>query len=223
MSTQDILIYAGFVLIAIAVVLGAGAAFLFFTRNIPDIIDDLSGKKRSEAIAQMAEPGTGMLRRNAKPKSSTPAAQPAAMVPSTGELRAAAAVQPAAQPEPIAKAEEQPAAASNVSYSYIPQAEDEVDVTTVMSDEEPESGPRAESEPEPEPEPIEEVPVVGEAAPSQEAIEEGDSATTQDAEPTVDTPSNAMQQTPEWFHIVESIVLTDSTEYVRVEQGEGHA
>lgn len=47
---QQLLLVGGIVLLVLGIALIGAAVYLFFARNIPDIRDDLSGKKRAEGI-----------------------------------------------------------------------------------------------------------------------------------------------------------------------------
>jgi len=224
MSTQDILFYLGMALIALGAVFGGSAAYLYFSYNIPDIIDDLSGKKRAEAIARMSEPGTGTLRRR-KPKSNTPAAQPAAQVPGSQELRAAAEQAPTsvsaampAQAAPAPAAKPQPKPKTKAKAKFVPQLEDESDATSVISGEEEATTIITNEEDETA---VEDVASDEKAA--EVPVEEPKAEEPAIEEPPVEERVSAEPQTPEWFRIVQKIVLTESTDFVRVEQGEGHA
>ena len=225
MSAQDILFYIGVASIALAVLLGGGAAYLFFTYNIPDLLDDLSGKKRADAIARMSEPGTGTLRRRSKAKadSKTPAAQPSALVPGTGELYAAAEAAAEARKAKEAPAQSSEAkkdkkgkkatAPSNVEPTYIPQLPDEdPEATSVIAGEEAPTTVMDGEE------------AVADAQPtSSDETTQAPEEELQVEEPEEKEPAQDAPRKPDWFRLVQRIVLTESTDYVQVERGEGHA
>ena len=63
MTVQTVLFFAGVLLLVAAVVCGVIALVMFFTKNIRDIHDDLTGKKRAKAIAEMEEETPASRRR----------------------------------------------------------------------------------------------------------------------------------------------------------------
>lgn len=150
---------------------------------------------QAEAIARMSEPGTGTLRRR-KPKFNTPAAK----------------LQPKPKPKPKTKAK------AKAKARFVLQLEDESDATSVISGEE-EATTIITNE--------EDVTVVENVASDEKAVEvpveEPKAEEPAIEEPPAEERMSAELQTPEWFRIVQKIVLTESADFVRVEQGEGHA
>ncbi len=63
MMTQQVLFWVGLALLVIGVISLGMAIYIYTSRNITDILDDLSGKKRADAIAAMEAELSGPRRR----------------------------------------------------------------------------------------------------------------------------------------------------------------
>ena len=186
MTLQDVLFIAGIALLVIGAVLAGGAVYLFVTRNIPDIIADLNGTKRAEALEAMARENMRRSRRRGKNGETTG---------SLGSNTGSVAPQPAAQ-QAAAGASEQ-AAASEVDDSA---------PTAVMRDD---SAPTEVLDPG-----AADATTLLEASEPQQADAHEEPQLKQVVEE---------ERIPDNFEIVRKIVLTDSTEFIRPEQGEQYA
>ena len=225
---QQILMMAGIGLIVAGVGLALIAAYMYFKYNIPDIYADLSGKKRAEGIARkMAEQASGRQRGRsdrARKSERTLAAGATTGTLGTGSIgatsgslasqsfsgsvsRTSGDIAPS-QKEPVDRlmhGNDGPASWEAESVTTV-MADDD-GVTTVLTAEAAEAAALTVDEAmEPEPEVSEVIEV---AEPQEAAVEE------------VRTEHEPVQQryVPEYFHIVQRIVLTESTGFVRVEQG----
>lgn len=191
MAAQDILFIAGVVLVGIAVVFLGLAAYVFVTRNILDIIADLNGTKRAEALAQMAKENAKPRRRNKKTENGTTGLPSERM--SSEELNSA----------------KQVANQAAQSEASVDQAEPVADATTVMQDD---SAPTS---------------VLDEGAAdvttllNQDKVADVVDATA--GKQSARRGKVAETSIPESFHVVRKIVLTQSTEYITLEQGENYA
>lgn len=187
MTLQQVLFYAGIALLAIGVVLAGGAVYLFITRNIPDIIADLNGTKRAEALEAMARENMRRSRRRGKNGETT-----GSLGSNTGSVT----------PQPVA----QQAAEGASDQQVVATEVDDSAPTAVMRDD---------------------------SAPTQVLDPDAADATTllEASEPQqVDANEEPQlkqvveeERIPDNFEIVRKIVLTDSTEFIRPEQGEQYA
>lgn len=229
---QQILFIASIVLGVAGLACLAGAAYIFFKFDIRDIQDDLSGKKRAEAIANMDAPGTGVLRRRAKQdrsnraqsKLAADASQQAAL-----ESKRAASSESQKQAEPVSKkaSSKKPKAKKTVQKqgqqgAPIPQLDEdqatsvlveEVDQTTMFDDD---VAPAEQTSKEP-----------AATEDKQHEFEDTDEKTIEkttesisEMNPEASEPAGAA--VPDYFKVVQRIVLTGSADFVRMEQGEGH-
>ena len=227
-QVQQILSIASIVLSVAGIACLAGAAYMYFKLGIRDIQDDLSGKKRAEAIASMDAPGTGVLRRRAShDKSNRAKARLAAVVEpveSSASLELAIdnkpspARQEVKSSQPARTGQSQPA--SRNTGAPIPQIdddaatsvlEDEVDQTTMFGDEAAPVSAQAEK--------------AGAVEDKQQTTEAINVQTTESiVEDAFGVGATAQQtaQVPEYFKVVQRIVLTGSADFVRAKQGEGH-
>lgn len=187
MTIQDILNYAGIALLVIGVILSGGAAYLFVTRNISDIIADLNGTKRAEALEAMARENMRRSRRRGKNGETTG---------SLGSNTGSVAPQPVAQ-QAAEGASDQQAAATEVDDSA---------PTAVMRDD---SAPTQVLDPD--------------AADATTLLEVTDPQQANANEGSQLKQVVEEERIPDNFEIVRKIVLTDSTEFIRPEQGEQYA
>lgn len=227
-QVQQILFVASIVLSVAGIACLAGAAYMYFKLGIRDIQDDLSGKKRAEAIASMDAPGTGVLRRRAShDKSNRAKARLAAVVEpveSSASLELAIDKKPSParqevrSSQPAGTGQYQPA--SRNTGTPIPQIDDdaatsvleeEVDQTTMFGDEAAPVSAQAEE--------------AGAVEDKQQTIEAVNVQTTESIDEDAFGVGGTAQQTvqvPEYFKVVQRIVLKGSADFVRVKQGEGH-
>jgi len=250
MSTEQILFIAALVLGGVGVICLGTAIYMYFAYNIPDIRDDLSGKKRAEAIANMDEPGTGVLRRNRANARAERAQQKLAAERTTGSIDPLAPPEVVQQSPDVTTAMSMPAPAQRPARPSrpVPQAPVADDIaTTVLAGDETQTTVLGASE--------EQTTVLGETEPETSILgqEEEDITTVldDDAEkttmlggsPVTDTASNKVpapapatreatpakkapapvRAIPSYFTVVQKVVLTGSDDFLRVEQGEGHA
>ena len=260
MSTEQILFIAALVLGGVGVICLGTAIYMYFAYNIPDIRDDLSGKKRAEAIANMDEPGTGVLRRNRANARAERAQQKLAAERTTGSIDPLAPPEVVQQSPDVTTAMSMPAPAPRPSRPSrpVPQAPVADDIaTTVLAGDETQTTVLGASE---EQTTVlgaseEQTTVLGETEPETSILgqEEEDITTVldDDAEkttmlggsPVTDTASNVApapapatreatpakkvpapaRAIPSYFTVVQKVVLTGSDDFLRVEQGEGHA
>ena len=249
MSTEQILFIAALVLGGVGVICLGTAIYMYFAYNIPDIRDDLSGKKRAEAIANMDEPGTGVLRRNRANARAERAQQKLAAERTTGSIDPLAPPEVVQQSPDVTTAMSMPAPAQRPARPSrpVPQAPVADDIaTTVLAGDETQTTVLGASE--------EQTTVLGETEPETSILgqEEEDITTVldDDAEkttmlggsPVTDTASNKVpapapatreatpakkapapvRAIPSYFTVVQKVVLTGSDDFLRVEQGEGH-
>lgn len=260
MSTEQILFIAALVLGGVGVICLGTAIYMYFAYNIPDIRDDLSGKKRAEAIANMDEPGTGVLRRNRANARAERAQQKLAAERTTGSIDPLAPPEVVQQSPDVTTAMSMPAPAPRPARPSrpVPQAPVADDIaTTVLVGDETQTTVLGASE---EQTTVlgaaeEQTTVLGETEPETSILgqEEEDITTVldDDAEkttmlggsPVTDTASNKVpapapatreatpakkapapvRAIPSYFTVVQKVVLTGSDDFLRVEQGEGHA
>ena len=260
MSTEQILFIAALVLGGVGVICLGTAIYMYFAYNIPDIRDDLSGKKRAEAIANMDEPGTGVLRRNRANARAERAQQKLAAERTTGSIDPLAPPEVVQQSPDVTTAMSMPAPAQRPARPSrpVPQAPVADDIaTTVLAGDETQTTVLGASE---EQTTVlgaseEQTTVLGETEPETSILgqEEEDITTVldDDAEkttmlggsPVTDTASNVApapapatreatpakkvpapaRAIPSYFTVVQKVVLTGSDDFLRVEQGEGHA
>lgn len=245
-TVYTILFYAGIVLSVIGLACLAGAAYMYFARNIRDIQDDISGKKRAEAIASMLEPGTGLLRARSRSSKAQRAAQKLAAEATTGSAfltkneqqddetaRDMPQADATARPVAAVVADDAPTtvmvpddpATTIIGTEGAPNAAPEENapttilvpedpVTALLSDEVPAGSPVAEEVPAEE---LAEAPV---EAPAEPATPEAQPV--QDEAPQLQSFVPAVRL-PEFFLVVNKVVLTGSDDFLRVGQGEGHA
>lgn len=200
MAIQDILFIVGASFLGLGVLLLGVAAYLFFNRNIRDIIADLNGTKRAEALEAMAKEA-GRSRRRTRAGEATGALPENA--PTGGSLNPEQVED--AQPEQQADVQHKAASEGNASATTVIQ--DDSSATTVL---EPDAADATTLLENTEPEPEVEVEVAGattvmEPIPEEMAVQE------------------SREPIPDSFQIVRKIVLSQSTEFIRPEQGDDYA
>ena len=185
MTIQQVLFYVGIGLLVIGVILAAGAVYLFVTRNIPDIIADLNGTKRAEALEAMARENMRRSRRRGKGGETTGSL-------SSGSLA----------PKPVAQQSDA-------------EASDQQDAAVEVSDSAPTAVMRDDSAPTEvlDPDAADATTLLEASEPQQVDANE---------EPQLRQVVEE-ERIPDNFEIVRKIVLTDSTEFIRPEQGEQYA
>lgn len=208
MTAQDILRIAGISLLGTGALLIGMALYLFFSRNIRDLIADLNGTKRTEALAAMAKE-TSRSRRRSKTGDTTGSLSSGPLLNGEPQVQTPIPSQASQQPEVIG-----PEAVASDQV-----ANDSAD-TTVMQDDNAETTVM-------EPGAADATTLLVEESDSDdittvlENVESESNAETQlDEEPTdwvVVTEDTSEKPVPESFHIVRKIVLAQSIEFVKPE------
>ena len=197
MTTQDILFIVGLSALGVGVVLLGIAAYIFFNRNIRALVADLNGTKRAEALEEMAREAS-RSRRKSKPGETTGAIGQPTDGFSSDELRSAEMVGEASATTTMEDAVEvSDSAATTVmeddSAATTVLDSDSADVTTLLTTEE-----NTNPQPEVEADKTNVMPAAKQKPVVQESI-------------------------PDSFHIVRKIVLVQSVEFIKPEQGDGYA
>ena len=139
MTLQEILFFVAIGFFVLAAIFIAIAAVTFFVNNVPDVRDDLSGKKRQTEVAKIANQRPGRDRRKGaarnEPTSGNLMAQPgAAQQIADQQAQAAAAPPPRHVSQPaVAAAQPQP------RYERVEAGQPDDGPTTVLADDDSET------------------------------------------------------------------------------------
>lgn len=228
MTTQDILFIVGLSLVVLGVLLLGIAAYIFFKRNILDIVADLNGTKRAEALAEMAKE-TGRSRRRSRSGESTGNIAVPTDGMSSEELNSArrASVDYASESQ---ESIDRTRASAMRDVDSSTRANTDTDATTVMEDDStatavlaPDSADATTLLVENKEEETELLEV---SQPKSETMTQSMSSVQRvDTSAIEPTKHEAVveEPIPDFFHIVRKIVLTQSAEFIKPEQGENYA